>query len=102
MMGASTYEGVYIAAQAVEKAGTLDKIQVKDALDTLAMPEIIEVMKDETISFTTDFREAQFKLYMEQLFWDESVNGLRPLIVWPNDLKETDFTIPDWFTPGSS
>jgi len=104
MMGASTYEGVYIAVQAVEDAGTLDdtKVKIRDALDTLEMPEIIEVMKGGTISFTPDFREGQFKLYMEQLRWDETENRLRPVIVWPDDLKEEDFILPDWFTPGQA
>lgn len=102
MMGASTYEGVYIAARAVENAGTLDRTQIRDALDALEMPEIIEVMKEGTITFTPDFREAQFRLYMEQLRWDESVNGLRPVIVWPDDLKQDDFVLPDWFTPGEA
>ena len=29
MMGASTYEGVYIAAEAIENAGTSDKTDVR-------------------------------------------------------------------------
>lgn len=102
MMGASTYEGVYIAAQAVENAGTRDKVKVQDALTAIEMPEIIEVMKDQTISFSPDFHESQFKLYMEQLLWNNEENALRPVIVWPDDLKETDFVLPDWFTPGES
>ncbi|HUU76505.1 MAG TPA: ABC transporter substrate-binding protein [Methanoregulaceae archaeon] len=102
MMGASTYEGVYIAVQAVEDAGTLDKANVRDALVSLKMPEIIEVMKDGTIAFTPEYREGQFKLYMEQLRWNEAENELRPVIIWPDDLKEDDFMLPDWFTPGRS
>jgi len=102
MMGASTYEGVYIAAKAVEDAGTLDKAKVRDALDALEMPEIIEYMKGGTIAFTPDFRETQFRLYMEQLRWNETENGLRPVIVWPDDLAQDDFVLPDWFSPGES
>ncbi len=102
MMGASTYEGVYIAAKAVEDAGTLDKAKVRDALDALDMPEIIEYMKGGTIAFTPDFRETQFRLYMEQLRWNETENGLRPVIVWPDDLAQDDFVLPDWFSPGES
>jgi branched-chain amino acid transport system substrate-binding protein len=38
---------------------------------------------------------------MEQLYWDDSLQELRPKIVWPADLKETDFVLPDWYQPGS-
>jgi branched-chain amino acid transport system substrate-binding protein len=102
MMGASTYEGVYIAKQAVENAGSTDKTAVKAALDTLAMPQVIEAMKDGTISFTKDFRESQFDLWMEQLEFDQTVNECRPKIVWPDNLKVTDFVLPDWYEPGSA
>jgi len=97
MMGASTYEGVYVAAQAVENAGTRDKTAVTSALSSLEMPQIIEVMDNGTIRFTTGYREARFELYMEQLRWNETLNALRPVIVWPDHLKEGDFVLPDWF-----
>jgi branched-chain amino acid transport system substrate-binding protein len=101
MMGASTYEGVYIAAKAVENAGTLNKTAVRDAIGTLRMPQMIEAMKDGTVSFTPDYREGQFQLYMEQLYWDPAVNETRPTIVWPENLKAGTFSLPDWYTPGS-
>lgn len=97
MMGASTYEGVYIAAQAVENAGTRDKVAVVTALHSLEMPEIIEEMEGGVIQFTPEFREAKFDLYMEQLRWNETARNLRPVIVWPDHLKEGDFILPDWF-----
>src|SRR5208337_3477358 len=50
MMGASTYEGVFIAAQAIGNAGTTDKTTVRQALVDLKMPQIIEAMKINTIS----------------------------------------------------
>jgi branched-chain amino acid transport system substrate-binding protein len=97
MMGASTYEGVYVATQAAENAGTRDKIAVTSALASLEMPQVIEVMENETIRFTDDYREARFDLYMEQLRWNETAQNLRPIIVWPDHLKEGDFVLPDWF-----
>ena len=39
MMGASTYEGVFIAAQAIGNAGTTDKATVRQALVDLKMPQ---------------------------------------------------------------
>ncbi len=101
MMGAATYESIYIAAQAIENAGTLDKAKVRDALDALEMPQMIEAMQGGVIAFSDDYRESKFDLYMSQLIWDESVGELRPKIVWPDTLKETDLILPDWYTPGS-
>jgi len=74
---------------------------VRDALASLAMPEMVEAMKDGTISFSKDYREVQFSLFMEQLFWDAQAGEVRPKIVWPDKLKEQDFVLPDWYEAGS-
>jgi branched-chain amino acid transport system substrate-binding protein len=102
MMGASTYEGVYIGAEAIGKAGSLSKTDVKKALDELRMPQIIEPMKVTTISFSPGFRESSFDLWMEQLAYNSTVGETRPFIVWPDNLKTTEFALPDWYTPGSA
>ena len=102
MMGASTYEGVFIAAKAIANAGTTDKATVRQALVDLKMPQIIEVMKDQTISFSPDFRESTFDLWMEQLSYNATLGETRPVIVWPDNLKTTDFTLPSWYVAGSS
>ncbi len=101
MMGASTYEGIFVAKQAIETAGTTDKEKVMVALTDLAMPEIVEAMQGSTIRFSEDYRESKFALYMEQLIWDPALNELRPKIIWPDSLKETDFVLPEWYQPGS-
>jgi branched-chain amino acid transport system substrate-binding protein len=100
MMGAATYEAVYIGKQAVENAGTLDQAKINDAIAGISMPQMVEAMKDQTISFSPDYRESKFELYMEQLIWNETVKETRPEIVWPANLKETDFVLPEWFEPG--
>jgi branched-chain amino acid transport system substrate-binding protein len=100
MMGVATYEGVYTAVQAVEDAGSLNKTKVKDALAEIQMPQMVENMQNQTISFSPDYRESKFDLTMEQLYWDGSVNETRPKIVWPASLKETSFVLPEWFEPG--
>jgi branched-chain amino acid transport system substrate-binding protein len=102
MMGASTHDSVHVAAKAIENAGTTNKPAVVAALGSLKMPQLLEAMKDGTISFTPEYREAQFDLWMEQLYWDQSVKETRPKIVWPDSLKVTDFVLPDWYQPGSS
>ncbi len=101
MMGAATYEGVYVAAAALEQAGTMDKAALIDALNTIRVPEIVESQQGGAISFENEHRETQFNLFMEQLHWDEGKQELRPKIIWPAELKETEFQLPDWYRPGS-
>lgn len=102
MMGASTYEGIYIAAKTIGNAGTTDKTAVRQALVDLKMPQIIEAMKGKTISFSPDFRESTFDLWMEQLSYNATISETRPAIVWPDNLKTTDFILPPWYVAGSS
>ena len=102
MMGASTYEGVFIAAKAIGNAGTTDKATVRQALVNLKMPQVIEAMKDQTIAFSPDFRESTFDLWMEQLSYNSTIGETRPTIVWPDNLKTTEFTLPAWYTAGSA
>ena len=102
MMGASTYEGVFIAAKAIGNAGTTDKATVRQALVNLKMPQVIEAMKDQTISFSPDFRESTFDLWMEQLSFNQTLGETRPAIVWPDNLKTTAFALPSWYTAGST
>jgi len=101
MMGASTYEGVRIVAQAISDAGTVDKASVQQALVNLRMPQMIEAMQNGVITFSSNYHESQFKLYMEQLVWNPTAGETRPQIVWPENLKAADFVVPDWYTPGS-
>ncbi len=101
MMGASTYDGIYIAAQAVGNAGTTDKAAVTQALRDLSMPQVIQSMKGGTIAFSKDYRESQFDLWMEQLAYNQTIGECRPNIVWPDNLKVMDFVLPSWYKPGS-
>ena len=101
MMGAATYEGVYVAAAAAEKAGTTDRQALVTAIGSIEVPEMVESMENGTISFANQFRESQFNLFMEQLRWDAEKQLLRPKIIWPDELKEAEFEIPAWYRPGS-
>lgn len=101
MMGASTYEGVYIITQAVENAGTKDKKAVIEAIGALNMPQVIEYMQSGAITFTPEFRESKFDLYMEQLIWNQTEQVVRPVIVWPENIQQQPFVLPDWFEPGT-
>ncbi|MFZ0034702.1 MAG: ABC transporter substrate-binding protein, partial [Sedimentisphaerales bacterium] len=87
MMGAATYDGVFIAAKAIGNAGTTDKTAVRQALVDLKMPQVVEAMKGQTISFSPDFRESTFDLWMEQLSYNATIGETRPSINWPDNLK---------------
>jgi branched-chain amino acid transport system substrate-binding protein len=102
MMGATTYEGVYIVADAIKRAGSLDRAKVSDALASTDMPETIEAMKNGRIQFSDTYREADFTLYMEQLAWNDTVQQLRPTIVYPAELSQGRLVLPDWYQPGKT
>jgi branched-chain amino acid transport system substrate-binding protein len=102
MMGASTNDGVFIAAQAIGNAGTTDKAAVRQALVSLKMPQQVEAMTGQTIAFSPDYRESGFDLWMEQLAFNQTLGETRPFIVWPDNLKTTDFVLPSWYTAGSA
>ncbi len=101
MMGAATYESVYVAAAAIEDAGSLDRAKIRDSLARIRIPQMMEIMKGGYISFSPDFRESKFELYVVQLAMDPASGEPRPVIVWPDSLKAREFAIPDWYTPGS-
>lgn len=101
MMGAATYESVYIAAKSIEDAGTVQKSAIQKTLSEISMDNMMEVMEDGLIQFSPDYRESSFVLYVEQMRMDPAFGEIRPHIVWPESIRETGFTIPDWYKPGS-
>jgi len=101
MMGASTYDGTHIAANAIETAGTLSKADIRQALVNTSHMQVVEYMKNDTIFFSKDFRESNFDLWMEQLYYNATIGETRPTVVWPDNIKTTDFVLPDWYKPGS-
>jgi len=39
---------------------------------------------------------------MEQLSYNATIGETRPSIVWPDNLKTTNFVLPSWYVAGSS
>jgi branched-chain amino acid transport system substrate-binding protein len=102
MMGAATYESVYIAKNAIENAGTLDKAKVAESLKSVSMDHILEAMKGGKITFSPDYHESEFNLFVSQLTMDKTTGEPRPHIVWPESLKQVEFVLPDWYKPGTA
>jgi len=109
MMGADTYDAFYIAKNAIEAAGTVDKAAVRDAIENLDMDQMLVMTETGKIEFSTgtDYHEIAPVTFIEQFIWDESIGEVRPKIVYPETvpgvgtLKQADFVFPDGYQPGS-
>ena len=110
MLGADTYDAVYIYKNAIEQAGTLDKASIRDALQNTDMPQSLLVMENQKITFSsgTNYHEILPKTFIEQLIWDVSSQTLLPHVVYPDSLpgccdpfKQANFVLPPDYEPGS-
>ena len=109
MLGADTYDAVYIAKNAIERAGTLNKEAVKNALETTDMPQSLLIMENERITFSsgTNYHEILPKTFIEQLIWIPDPGELKPYVVYPESMpgistfKQVDFFLPQEYESGS-
>lgn len=99
MMGADTYDGIYLVASAIERAGTLDRSDVNDAIKQTDEPEMLILMEGGNIAFD-EYNEISPRIFIEQMFWNEETEELLPVIVLPEDLKSQDFVLPDNYEIG--
>ncbi|HYD09938.1 MAG TPA: ABC transporter substrate-binding protein, partial [Acidimicrobiales bacterium] len=71
----SAYDGVYILARALEKAGTVDDVlAVRDALDDLTLadvPELVEVITPQEGDRLFEERQAQFQIVVREWVDDD-------------------------------
>jgi ABC-type branched-subunit amino acid transport system substrate-binding protein len=110
MLGADTYDAVYIAKNAIENAKTLNKTNVRDAIEAISMDQSLLVMENQKITFSTgvNYHEILPKTFIEQLIWHEDSKKLLPLVVYPDSLpgissfKQADFVLPKNYEPGST
>jgi len=110
MMGADTYDAFYIAKDAIERAGTLDKSAVRDAIEETNLDQMLIITESGKIEFSTDaenYHEIAPFTFVEQLFFDDEIGEPRPLVIWPSTapivgtIKQADFAFPDDYEPGS-
>ncbi|MDF1556701.1 MAG: ABC transporter substrate-binding protein [ANME-2 cluster archaeon] len=99
MMGADTYDGIYLVKSAIERAGSLDRTEVKDDIKQTNEPEMLILMDGGNIAFD-EYNEISPKIFIEQMYWDEEKKELRPVIVLPENLKSQDFVLPDKYEIG--
>jgi branched-chain amino acid transport system substrate-binding protein len=109
MLGADTYDAVYIYKNAVERAETLNKAKVRDAIETTDMPQSLLIMENQKITFSTgtNYHEILPKTFIEQLIWIPDPGELKPYVVYPESMpgistfKQADFSLPQGYEPGS-
>ena len=100
MMAVATYEAVYVAAEAIRMAGTLEKGAVVDALNELRIPQICELIEGGYIDYTEDYRELPIMHFMQQLYFDEEVGECRPRIIYPRGWSNppgAELELPEWY-----
>jgi branched-chain amino acid transport system substrate-binding protein len=106
MMGADTYDAFYIAKNAIESAGTVEKAAVRTAIENTDMPQMLIQTTTGKIQFSTgvNYHEISPVTFIEQLTWDTATSQLKSQIVWApagsSGLKQADFTLPTGYEPG--
>jgi ABC-type branched-subunit amino acid transport system substrate-binding protein len=109
MMGADTYDAFYIAKNAIESAGTVDKASVRQAIENTNMNQMLIMTTTGKISFSTgvNYHEISPVTFIEQLYWNATTNKLQSQIVWPatvpgiSNFKQADFKLPTGYQAGS-
>ena len=109
MMGVDTYDAFYIAKNAIERAGTIDKAAVRTAIENTNMDQMLIMTTTGKISFSTgvNYHEINPVTFMEQLNWNNSTNKLESQIIWPASVpgiynfKQADFRLPTGYQAGS-
>jgi branched-chain amino acid transport system substrate-binding protein len=112
MMGADTYDAFYIAKDAIERAGTVDKSAVRAAIETTSMDQMLIMTATGKIQFSTgvDYHEIAPVTFIEQLVWGETDGHslLRAEIVWPvsvagvGTIQQKQFALPADYQPGTA
>ncbi len=108
-MGASTYDAFYIAKDAIERAGTIDKASVRNAIETSNLNQLLMMTQTGKIEFSTgtNYHEVQIVTFMEQLAYKPDISECRNKIVYPDStsavgtLKQAEFVLPQGYKPGS-
>jgi branched-chain amino acid transport system substrate-binding protein len=94
LLGVSAYDAVHVVAKAAELGGSLDKAKLIAALGKLEMDQLVLPVRGGKIKFDPKYREVEFHLFAQQMFWDDRVKELRPVIIWPAELSEAKYRHP--------
>jgi branched-chain amino acid transport system substrate-binding protein len=109
MMGVDTYDAFYIAKNAYENAGTLDKASVRTSIENTNLDQKLILTQTGKIQFSkgVNYHEIGPVTFMEQLKWNSQTSQLESQIIWPasvqgiSNFKQADFRLPTGYQPGS-
>jgi len=109
MMGVDTYDSFYIAKNAIQNAGTLEKASVRNAIENIDLNQMLILTQSGKIQFSTgvNYHEIGPVTFMEQLKWNGATSKLESQIVWPatmpgiSNFKQADFKLPTGYQAGS-
>jgi len=89
-----TYDSVYILAQAIERAGTLDPDALVNALEQTnykgAIGRVVFGKEDHQVIYGTDPNDAAVTLFIQ---WQQPG---RRVPVWPPEIAEAELQLPPW------
>ncbi|MGC9075805.1 MAG: ABC transporter substrate-binding protein [Conexivisphaera sp.] len=90
-MGASGYDPIWIAAYALEDAGSVNNTAVIHALDTMAPPPQLVMLVSPTARGTlfNNFHEVDYSPVAVEAFWNSTCNSIYTEVVWPPQLAVT-------------
>ncbi|MGZ4851424.1 MAG: ABC transporter substrate-binding protein, partial [Candidatus Bathyarchaeia archaeon] len=106
MMGADTYDAFYIAKEAIQSAGSIDKAAVRQAIEKTNINQMLIQTTTGKVQFSTgvNYHEISPVTFIEQLKWNSTDSHLTSQIVWApsgsSNLKQVDFTLPTGYIPG--
>lgn len=83
--GATTYDAFYIAKDAIERAGTVNKTAVREAMEATKIEQMLIMTETGYIEFSTEsetYHEIAPLTFVQQLHWNETIGECRPSIVW--------------------
>jgi branched-chain amino acid transport system substrate-binding protein len=106
MMGADTYDAFYIAKDAIQRAGTVDKAAVRTAIENTNLNQMLIQTQTGKIQFSKgiNYHEIDPVTFIEQLKWNTENSHLTSQIVWAppgsSSLKQATFTLPTGYQAG--
>lgn len=104
-MATHIYQTFNVVMKAIERAGTLDKRAIRDALEGIELKgeeyanTLVCPFEGDAFRFTKDHL-VTMKIAVVQMRWNEAKGENELRIVWPDEYKTAELEIPPWYTPG--
>jgi len=101
MMGADTYDAIYMIKAAIANAGALDKAEVRNAIEKIELPQMLIPMKGGVVKFDEN-HEIDPICFIEQMHFDANTKTLKLSIIYPDTMKQQEFVLPPNYESGEA